>query len=165
MYDVDKIRQEVSEVERSNETRMRTEIGDLKLWTLGIVDSKTNQGTTTSFSTPEISQPLPSSLATDVGSLSVGLASLSEKVKDLKGGSNGSGEYYKSLQFSWDSYGDFKTWIRANPAISVGNFWDLFSVLVDMTPALRTGKDRSDKHHLASHAGTTKLESDLMAIL
>jgi hypothetical protein len=47
----------------------------------------------------------------------------------------------------------------------VGNFWDLFSVLVDMTPTLRSGKERSDKHHSASRAGTTKLESDLMATM
>jgi hypothetical protein len=163
--DVDAIRREVSEVGRRSDTKLLTQIGDLKTWTLGIVDAQTNQGNTAAFSTPHDSQSLPASLATDVASLGVGLTALSERVKDLKGGSNGSGEYYKSLQFSWDSYGDFKLWIRENPAISVGNFWDLFSVLVDMTPTLRTGKERSDEHHSASRAGTTKLESDLMAMM
>jgi hypothetical protein len=164
-YDVDKIRREVLDIERRSDTKMRTEIGDLKLWTLGIVDERTDQGGAAALSTPLSSQPLPSGLATDVASLGIGLAALSERVKDLKGGSTGPGEYYKSLQFSWDSYGDFKTWIRANPAISVGNVWDLFSVLVDMTPTLRSGKERSDEHHSASRAGTTKLESDLMATM
>jgi hypothetical protein len=144
---------------------MRTEIGDLKLWTLSVVDERRDQGGAAAFSTSHSSQPLPTSLTTDVASLGIGLAALSERVKYLKGGSTGSGEYYKSLQFSWDSYGDFKTWIRENPAISVGNFWDLFSVLVDMTPTLRSGKERSDEHHSASRAGTTKLESDLMATM
>jgi hypothetical protein len=164
-YDVDKIKQEVLEIERRSDTKMPMEIGDLKLWTLGIVDERTDQGGVAAFSTHLSSQPPPPSLATDVASLGVGLASLLERVKDLKGVSTGSGEYYKSLQFSWDSYGDFKTWIRANPAISVGNFWNLFSVLVNMTPTLRSGKERSDEHHSASRAGTTKLEGDLMATM
>jgi chromosome segregation ATPase len=93
-YDVDKIRREVSEVERRSDTKMRTEIGDLKLWTLGIVNEKTDQGNTAAFSTANSSQPLPTSLAMDAASLGIGLAALSERVKDfLKGGSTGSGEY------------------------------------------------------------------------
>jgi hypothetical protein len=57
-YDVDKIRREVLQIERRSDTKMRTEIGDLKLWTLGIVDERTDQGGIAAFLTPLSSQPL-----------------------------------------------------------------------------------------------------------
>jgi hypothetical protein len=38
-------------------------------------------------------------------------------------------------------------------------------MVLDMTPTLRTGKERSDEHHSASRAGTTKLENDLVATM
>jgi hypothetical protein len=79
-YDVDKIKREVLEIERRSGTEMRTEIGDLKLWTLDIVGERADQKGVAALSTPLLSQPLPSSLATDVAFLGVGLTSLSERV-------------------------------------------------------------------------------------
>ena len=63
------------------------------------------------------------------------------------------------------TYRDLRKFVEDEEIVSVGAFWDLFSVLVCMTPKEQSGQERANEQHASSRINTTTFENDLAAAM
>jgi hypothetical protein len=65
--------------------------------------------------------------------------------------------------FTFGSKAELRKFLVDEKVASVGQFWDLFSVMVVMEPKRMTGKEVADNRYSADRVSTTTLENDLAA--
>jgi hypothetical protein len=61
------------------------------------------------------------------------------------------------------TYRDLRKFVEEEEVISMGGFFDLFSVLCIMTPKQQSGQERANEQHASSRINTTTFENDLAA--
>eukprot|EP00978_Attheya_sp_CCMP212_P002123 scaffold4363_cov37-Attheya_sp.AAC.2 len=66
---------------------------------------------------------------------------------------------------TFSTYHDLRKFVEEEEVISVGNFWDLFSVLVVMTPKKQSGQETANEQHASIRINTTTFENDLAAAM
>jgi archaellum component FlaC len=66
---------------------------------------------------------------------------------------------------TFGSYRDLRKFVEVEEVASVGAFWDIFSVLVVMTPKHHSGQERANEQYASSRIGTTTFENDLAAAM
>eukprot|EP00978_Attheya_sp_CCMP212_P011753 scaffold29206_cov30-Attheya_sp.AAC.1 len=67
--------------------------------------------------------------------------------------------------FEFASYLEFKTFVTEEKIVSVGWYWDLFSILVAMRPKEATGSEKADEKYKADRIEATTCELDLAAAM
>jgi hypothetical protein len=91
------------------------------------------------------------------------LDTLSDKIKSMDDTSSDGAVVLPNHTFM--TYRDLRKFVENEEIVSVGAFWDLFSVLVCMTPKEQSGQERANEQHASSRINTTTFENDLAAAM
>ena len=66
-------------------------------------------------------------------------------------------------EFLFTSEVEVSAWMEEESVGSMGHFWDIFSILVAMSPKRLTGKERADQKFSSECIQTTTAENELAA--
>jgi hypothetical protein len=91
------------------------------------------------------------------------LDQMGNKLKSL--GNSSSDGAVVLANHTFPTFHDLRKFVEDEEVISVGNFWDLFSVLVVMTPKKQSGQERANEQHASIRINTTTFENDLAAAM
>jgi hypothetical protein len=92
-----------------------------------------------------------------------GLEKLESRVKDMESRISGDSCSVDEGEFIFISETEVTGWLEKNKAVSLVCFWDIFSVLVAMSPKQLSGKKRADRQFSSERIHTTSAENDLAA--
>lgn len=70
---------------------------------------------------------------------------LESRVKDMESRISGDNCSVNEGEYIFTSETEVTGWLEKNEVVSLGYFWDIFSVLVVMAPKQLSGKERADR--------------------
>ena len=90
---------------------------------------------------------------------------LNNRVKEIESRVSGESCNVSNGEYIFTSETDVGLWLEKEEVTSLGLFWDLFSVLVAMSPKSLTGKERADQQYSSDRIKTTTAENELAAAM
>ena len=96
---------------------------------------------------------------------STDFVTLEARVKEMESRISGDSCSVNEGEFIFTSETEVTGWLQANQVASLGCFWDIFSVLVAMSPKQLSGKERADRQYSSDRINTTSAENDLAAAM
>ena len=88
---------------------------------------------------------------------------LESRVKDMESRISGDSCSVNEGVYIFTSETEVTGWLKKNEVVSLGYFWDIFSVLVVMPPKQLSRKERADRQFSSDRINTTSAENDLAA--
>jgi hypothetical protein len=88
---------------------------------------------------------------------------LQQRLKDIEARGGEQGFVLNKHTFSY--FAELKDWVKDKNISSCGAYWDIFSIMVPLSPGQLTGKERVDNAYSSSGTQTTVFKNDLLTAM